>query len=184
MTTAHWSAVSLTHTSKDRIQKTDVYWTDWEAAKRSYELMARYVHPCFDRQSNLQRVASYDDAEVKHATAGAESQQAANAEIERYNQGKSELTGTASSRPSWTMSSGSTASAAPGRARRPDVRRHEPAARRYHIFMACAATEVSDDLTTMFWLNRTQPSASASSRSVPASGPLPLVVFTYSNAQH
>ena len=27
-------------------------WADWEATKRSYELMARYVHPHFQRQSN------------------------------------------------------------------------------------------------------------------------------------
>jgi limonene 1,2-monooxygenase len=75
------------------MQKTAVYWADWEATKRSYELMARYVHPHYQCQSNLQCVASYDDAKVKHATAGAEPQQAANAEIERYNQGKSKLTG-------------------------------------------------------------------------------------------
>jgi limonene 1,2-monooxygenase len=54
--------------------------------------MARYVHPHIQRQSNLQRVASYDDAKPKYATAG-ESQQAANAEIEWYNPGKSKLTG-------------------------------------------------------------------------------------------
>ncbi|WP_421996254.1 LLM class flavin-dependent oxidoreductase [Reyranella sp.] len=63
-------------------------WADWEATKRSYELMARYVHPHFQRASNALRVASYDDATVKHATAGAESAQAVNAEIERYAQSK------------------------------------------------------------------------------------------------
>ncbi len=33
---------------------------NWEATKRSYELMARYVHPHFQRQSNSKRSASYD----------------------------------------------------------------------------------------------------------------------------
>ena len=47
-------------------------WADWEATKRSYELMARYVHPHFQRQSNTLRVASYDNATAKHETAGAE----------------------------------------------------------------------------------------------------------------
>lgn len=59
-------------------------WADWEATKRSYELMARYVHPHFQRQSNTLRVASYDNATAKHATAGAESQKAVESEIERY----------------------------------------------------------------------------------------------------
>lgn len=63
-------------------------WADWEATKRSYELMARYVHPHFQRQSNTLRVASYDNAKEKHETAGAESQQAVLGEIERYNQAK------------------------------------------------------------------------------------------------
>jgi limonene 1,2-monooxygenase len=63
-------------------------WADWEATKRSYELMARYVHPHFQRQSNTLRVASYDDAKSKHETAGAESAQAVMTEIERYNQAK------------------------------------------------------------------------------------------------
>ncbi|MFO1082517.1 MAG: LLM class flavin-dependent oxidoreductase [Reyranellaceae bacterium] len=59
-------------------------WADWEATKRSYELMARYVHPHFQRQSNALRIASYDDAKAKHATAGEESKQAVLGEIERY----------------------------------------------------------------------------------------------------
>jgi len=59
-------------------------WADWEATKKSYELMARYVHPHFQRQSNTQRVASYDNATAKHATAGAESAKAVETEIERY----------------------------------------------------------------------------------------------------
>jgi limonene 1,2-monooxygenase len=50
--------------------------------------MARYVHPHFQRQSNTLRVASYDNATAKHATAGAESQKAVESEIERYAQGQ------------------------------------------------------------------------------------------------
>jgi limonene 1,2-monooxygenase len=63
-------------------------WADWTATRRSYELMARYVHPHFQRQSNGLRVASYDDAKAKHETAGEESKQAVLREIERYDQGK------------------------------------------------------------------------------------------------
>jgi limonene 1,2-monooxygenase len=60
-------------------------WADWEATRRSYELMARFVHPHFQRMSNEQRVWSYDDATAKHAVAGAESQQAVMSEIDKYN---------------------------------------------------------------------------------------------------
>jgi limonene 1,2-monooxygenase len=63
-------------------------WADWEATKRSYELMARYVHPHFQRQSNALRVAAYDDAKAKYKTAGEESKQAVQTEIERYEQAK------------------------------------------------------------------------------------------------
>jgi limonene 1,2-monooxygenase len=63
-------------------------WADWESTKRSYELMARYVHPHFQRQSNTLRVASYDNAKAKHETAGAESAQAVMSEIEKYERAK------------------------------------------------------------------------------------------------
>jgi limonene 1,2-monooxygenase len=63
-------------------------WADWESTKRSYELMARYVHPHFQRQSNTLRVASYDNAKAKHETAGAESAQAVLTEIEKYEKAK------------------------------------------------------------------------------------------------
>jgi limonene 1,2-monooxygenase len=59
-------------------------WADWQATMRSYELMARYVHPHFQRSANSARVFSYDDAKVKHETAGMESQQAIQREIDRY----------------------------------------------------------------------------------------------------
>jgi limonene 1,2-monooxygenase len=50
--------------------------------------MARYVHPHFQRQSNALRVESYDNATAKHSTAGAESAQAVQTEIERYSAAK------------------------------------------------------------------------------------------------
>ncbi len=59
-------------------------WADWPATLRSYELMARFVHPHFQRRSNAQRVWSYDDAAATHATAGTESRRAVEVEIERY----------------------------------------------------------------------------------------------------
>ena len=66
-------------------------WADWEATRRSYELMARYVHPHFQRGANTLRVASYDDAKARHETAGAESAQAVLSEIDKYNKAKGEL---------------------------------------------------------------------------------------------
>jgi limonene 1,2-monooxygenase len=59
-------------------------WADWQATMRSYELMARYVHPHFQRQANSQRVFSYDDAKIKHETAGIQSQEAIQREIDKY----------------------------------------------------------------------------------------------------
>jgi limonene 1,2-monooxygenase len=59
-------------------------WADWPATLRSYELMARHVHPHFQRRANSARVFSYDDAKVKHETAGVESQQAIQREIDKY----------------------------------------------------------------------------------------------------
>jgi limonene 1,2-monooxygenase len=59
-------------------------WADWEATKRSYELMARYVHPHFQRQSNGLREWSYADAMEKRAGAGLENQAAVQAEIDKY----------------------------------------------------------------------------------------------------
>jgi limonene 1,2-monooxygenase len=59
-------------------------WADWAATQRSYELMARYVHPHFQRNANALRDFSYDDAKAKHATAGMEMQQAVQAATEKY----------------------------------------------------------------------------------------------------
>jgi limonene 1,2-monooxygenase len=63
-------------------------WADWAATQRSYELMARYVHPHFQRNANALRDFSYDDAKGKHATAGAEMQQAVQAAIDKYQAGR------------------------------------------------------------------------------------------------
>ena len=63
-------------------------WADWGETKRSYELMARYVHPHFQRHSNALRDFSYADAKGKHATAGVEMQQAVQAAIEKYQAAK------------------------------------------------------------------------------------------------
>jgi limonene 1,2-monooxygenase len=59
-------------------------WADWGATKKSYELMARYVHPHFQRSSNELREWSYSDAAGKYATAGAQSKAAVQAAIDRY----------------------------------------------------------------------------------------------------
>jgi limonene 1,2-monooxygenase len=76
-------------------------WADWEATKRSYELMARYVHPHFQRAANSLRVTSYDDATAKHATAGAESAQAVQNEIDRYAQAKGQAREPATAKKAW-----------------------------------------------------------------------------------
>jgi limonene 1,2-monooxygenase len=70
-------------------------WADWAATKKSYELMARYVHPHFQRASNSLRVWSYDDAKAKHETAGAESKAAVLGEIEKYERATGKKMGSA-----------------------------------------------------------------------------------------
>ena len=59
-------------------------WADWAATMRSYELMARYVHPNFQRNANELRVFSYDDAKGKYATAGAQMKSAVQAAIDKH----------------------------------------------------------------------------------------------------
>jgi len=59
-------------------------WADWPATLRSYELMARFVHPHFQRQSNLLRQTSYDVATANRGTYSAESQAAVEGEIKKY----------------------------------------------------------------------------------------------------
>ncbi len=63
-------------------------WADWAATQRSYELMARYVHPHFQRNANALRDASYGDATAKRATAGMEMQKAVQAAIDKHQAGK------------------------------------------------------------------------------------------------
>jgi limonene 1,2-monooxygenase len=59
-------------------------WADWPATRKSYELMARYVHPHFQRNANELREWSYDDAKAKFATAGLQSKAAVQAAIDKY----------------------------------------------------------------------------------------------------
>jgi limonene 1,2-monooxygenase len=63
-------------------------WADWAATKRSYELMARYVHPQFQRDANTLRQWSYDDAKSRYETAGVASRAAVQAAIDKYQAGK------------------------------------------------------------------------------------------------
>jgi limonene 1,2-monooxygenase len=63
-------------------------WADWPATKKSYELMARYVHPHFQRNANELREASYQDAKAKYATAGDQSRAAVQTAIDKYQRRK------------------------------------------------------------------------------------------------
>ena len=63
-------------------------WADWAATQRSYELMARYVHPQFQRDANALRQWSYNDAKSKYETAGVTSRAAVQASIDKYQAGK------------------------------------------------------------------------------------------------
>jgi len=59
-------------------------WASFEATKKSYELMARYVHPHFQRNANARRQWSYDDAKAKYVSAGDQSRAAVQAAIDKY----------------------------------------------------------------------------------------------------
>ena len=59
-------------------------WADWPATKRSYELMARYVHPHFQCNANELRDWSYVDAKSKYETAGVQSRAAVQAAIDKH----------------------------------------------------------------------------------------------------
>ena len=63
-------------------------WADWPATLRSYELMARYVHPHFQRNANALRAWSYDDAAAKYASAGQQMKNAVQAAIDKYQASK------------------------------------------------------------------------------------------------
>ena len=58
-------------------------WADWPQTQKSYELMARYVHPVF-QGGIAPRVDSYNDAAEKYATAGEQSRAAVQAAIEKH----------------------------------------------------------------------------------------------------
>ncbi len=57
-------------------------WANWDATKRHYELMARYVHPHF-QNSRILRYTSYDSARSNSDRFRAQSQAAVQAEIDR-----------------------------------------------------------------------------------------------------
>ena len=65
-------------------------WADWTATRKSYELMARYVHPHFQAAANELRDWSYLDAKAKFATAGAQSKAAVQAAIDTYQRSREE----------------------------------------------------------------------------------------------
>jgi len=58
-------------------------WADWEETKRHYELMARFVHPHFQR-SREQLQDSYDFAAQHHVDFLGQAGAAVQAEIDRY----------------------------------------------------------------------------------------------------
>ncbi|HVB16718.1 MAG TPA: LLM class flavin-dependent oxidoreductase [Stellaceae bacterium] len=58
-------------------------WADWEATKRSYELMARFVHPHFQGSRELLR-GSYDYATSRHVDFTGQASAAIQAEIDRH----------------------------------------------------------------------------------------------------
>ncbi|HEY6981286.1 LLM class flavin-dependent oxidoreductase [Reyranella sp.] len=64
-------------------------WADWPATLRSYELMARFVHPHFQRRANTLRQSSYDIATSNRGTYSAQSQAAVEGEIAKYAAAKS-----------------------------------------------------------------------------------------------
>ena len=59
-------------------------WADWPATLRSYELMARFVHPHFQRGANRLRQQSYDIATSNRDTYSVQSAAAVTGEIEKY----------------------------------------------------------------------------------------------------
>jgi limonene 1,2-monooxygenase len=63
-------------------------WADWQATRRSYELMARYVHPHFQCNANELRDWSYNDAKSKFETAGVQSRAAVQAAIDKHGEHK------------------------------------------------------------------------------------------------
>ena len=58
-------------------------WADWDATKKHYELMARFVHPHFQKSRDLLR-ASYDFAVQHHEYFLGQASAAIQAEIDRH----------------------------------------------------------------------------------------------------
>jgi limonene 1,2-monooxygenase len=58
-------------------------WADWEATKRHYELMARFVHPHFQTSRDLLR-ESYDYATSHHVDFTGKAAAAIQKEVERH----------------------------------------------------------------------------------------------------
>ena len=58
-------------------------WADWDATKKHYELMARFVHPHFQKSRDLLR-ASYDFAVQHHEDFLAQASAAIQSEIDRH----------------------------------------------------------------------------------------------------
>ena len=58
-------------------------WADWDATKKHYELMARFVHPHFQRSRDLLR-ASYDFAVKHHEDFLGQASAAIQSEIDRH----------------------------------------------------------------------------------------------------
>ncbi len=64
-------------------------WADWAATRRHYELMARFVHPHFEKSRELMR-ESYDFATAHHREFIGKAEAAVQAEIERQGGGRGE----------------------------------------------------------------------------------------------
>jgi len=65
-------------------------WADWPATLRSYELMARFVHPHFQSGANGLRQLSYDTATGNRGTYSVQSQAAVESEIKKYQDAQSQ----------------------------------------------------------------------------------------------
>jgi len=59
------------------------HWADWDVTKRHYELMARFVHPHFQKSRDLSR-ASYDYVTSHHGDFIGQAGAAIQAEIDRH----------------------------------------------------------------------------------------------------
>jgi limonene 1,2-monooxygenase len=58
-------------------------WADWDATKKHYELMARFVHPHFQRSRGLLH-GSYDFATSHHVDFTGQASAAIQKEIDRH----------------------------------------------------------------------------------------------------